>query len=352
MQAESWTRSRRFASVILLATVTAAAGQQPPPSAPQPPRDRAGVQDPTGAGIIRGKITNTDGRPLRRVQLSLSGDPLTQAKTTSTDSQGKYELTGLPAGHFTLSASRNGYLSLTYGQSRPGEASRPIDLADGQITENVDLTLARAAVISGIVSDEAGEPLAGASVVAMQMRFTRGKRQLLPLAGIARSDDSGQYRISGLEPGEYYVRATSRETWQSDPPKRETMAFLPTFYPSTASPAGGQRIRVRYGRETPGIDIGMVPGKAVSVSGTALSSQGQPLAGESVGLSFEIRGDTFASFMAGAGAKVNPDGTFVFHNVVPGDYSLWRSTGPRMRHRRLRASGSWWAATTSRACSS
>lgn len=313
----------RIAFVVLLATLTTAAGQQPPSvRTQQPARDRQAVQDPVGTGVIRGKVTNADGRPLRRVQISVSGEPLTQPKTTSTDSQGRFELTALPAGRFTLAASRPGYLSLRFGQSRPGEEPRTIELADGQDIENVDITLARSSVIAGRVTDETGEPLAGASVVAMQMRFWNGKRQLVPLAGIARSDDTGQYRVGGLEPGEYYVRASSRDTWQSDPPKRETMTFLPTFYPSTSSPTAAQRIRVRYGQELPGIDIGMLPGKVVSVSGTASSSDGRPLAGADLGLSFEIRGESFASFLGGSGSKANPDGTFVIRDVIPGDYSL------------------------------
>jgi hypothetical protein len=52
------------------------------------------------------------------------------------------------------------------------------------------------------------------------------------------------------------------------------------------------------------------------------NSQGQPLAGESVSLSFEIRGENFSSFYGGQGAKVNPDGTFSFRNIAPAEYHL------------------------------
>jgi protocatechuate 3,4-dioxygenase beta subunit len=314
----------RIAFVVLLTSITAAAGQQPPSArTPPPARDTARSAEPTGTAIIRGTILNSDGRPLRRAQVSLVSEAFTEPKRTSTDRQGRYELTGLPAGRVTLTASRAGYLTLSYGQSRPGEAARPIELADGQEVTKVDITLMRGGVIAGRVADEAGEPLAGASVVAMQMRFRSGKRQLLPVGGgIGTTDDTGQYRVRGLEPGEYYVRAMSRDTWQSDPPTRETMAFVPTFYPGTPSSGGAQRVRVRYGQEVPGIDFGMVPGKAVSISGTATSSQGQPLAGETVNLSYEIRGETFTSIGSGASTKVNPDGSFVLRNVVPGDYAL------------------------------
>jgi hypothetical protein len=65
-----------------------------------------------------------------------------------------------------------------------------------------------------------------------------------------------------------------------------------------------------------------VPGRAASISGTAVNSQGVPLAGENVSLGVEIRGEQFQSFFGGAGTKVNPDGTFQFKNVAPGEYHL------------------------------
>jgi hypothetical protein len=49
---------------------------------------------------------------------------------------------------------------------------------------------------------------------------------------------------------------------------------------------------------------------------------GMPLAGESVSMGVEIRGEQFQSFWGGTSTKVNPDGTFAFRNVAPGEYHL------------------------------
>ena len=111
--------------------------------------------------------------------------------------------------------------------------------------------------------------------------------------------------------------ATSRETWETEPPDVKTMGFMPTMYPSAISMSEAQRVRVRAGQEVTAIDIPLVPGLAAKVSGTVVNSQGAPLAGESIGLGIEIRGEQFMSFQGGASTKVNPDNTRAAYSVAP-----------------------------------
>ena len=285
-----------------------------------PPRDAA--LEKKGTAVIRGRIVNAEGRPLRRVQMRLSGELIPDGRTTSTNGLGRFEIGELPAGRYTLNATRAGYLPMSYGQSRPGEAGRPIELAEGQAFANADFLLPHSALISGRIFDEAGEPLAGANVLTLQMRFFNGRRRLTPVRGNAVTDDTGQYRLSGLEPGEYYVQASSRETWEGNPPEKEMLGFVPTYYTASPSPAEAQRVAVRAGQEVSAIDIGLIPGKVGKVSGTVVNAQGLPLAGETVSLSFEIRGDGFMMMSGGQSTKVNADGTFTFRNVAPAEYHL------------------------------
>ncbi len=285
-----------------------------------PPRDT--TVEKKGTAIVRGKIVNAEGRPLRRVQLRLSGEAIPEGRTASTNGLGRFEITELPAGRYTLNASRAGYLGLSFGQSRPGEQGRPIELADAQVFATADFVLQHTALISGHVFDEAGEPLAGANVLTLQMRFFNGRRRLTPVRGNAITDDTGQYRLSGLEPGEYYVQASSRETWEGDPPEKQMLGFMPTYYPASPNPTEAQRVRVRAGQEVSAIDIGLIPGKVAKISGTVFSSQGVPLAGENISMSFEIRGENFMMMSGGQSTKVNPDGTFTFRNVAPAEYHL------------------------------
>jgi hypothetical protein len=295
---------------------------QPQVIGAQRPGPRDAVPNAKGTGVLRGRVLNAEGRPLRRVQIRLSGETIPEGRTASTNTAGRWEMRELPAGRFTLGATRSGYLNAQYGQKRFGEPGRPLELADAQALENLDFTLTHNGVISGHVYDEAGEPLAGATVMPLQMRFFNGRRRLTPTRGTSITDDSGQYRIGGLDPGDYYIQVTSRETWETEPPDVKTMGFMPTMYPAAVAMTEAQPVRVRAGQEVVAIDVPLVPGRAATVSGTAVNSQGLPLAGENVGLSVEIRGEQFQSFFGGTSTKVNPDGTFVFRNVAPGEYHL------------------------------
>src|SRR6266542_1136695 len=306
------------AATVLILAANGAAQVATPQRTPA----RDATVEKKGTAIVRGKIVNAEGRPLRRVQLRLSGEAIPEGRTASTNGLGKFEITELPAGRYTLNASRAGYLGLSYGQSRTGEPGRPIELAEGQVFSTADFVLQHTALISGHIYDEAGEPLAGANVLTLQMRFVNGRRRLAPVRGNAITDDTGQYRLSGLEPGEYYVQASSRETWEGEPPEKQMLGFMPTYYPASPNPTEAQRVRVRSGQEVSAIDIGLIPGKVAKVSGTVFNSQGVPLAGETVGMSFEIRGENFMMMSGGQSTKVNPDGTFTFRNVAPAEYHL------------------------------
>jgi len=80
---------------------------QPPAVPGQPARD---VQQPrSGTARIKGRVTAADtGTPLRRVGLRLSGRDFREGQLAQTDAEGRYEFRALPAGRFTLSASKAG----------------------------------------------------------------------------------------------------------------------------------------------------------------------------------------------------------------------------------------------------
>ena len=61
---------------------------------------------------------------------------------------------------YSLKAERGGYLTLAYGQRRPGEVGKPLQLGEGQTVKAIDFALPRMGVISGRVVDDTGEPIA------------------------------------------------------------------------------------------------------------------------------------------------------------------------------------------------
>src|SRR5262249_61963913 len=83
-----------------------------------------------------------------------------EGRRTSTSVEGRYELKDLPAGRYPLRVTRGGYLPLQYGQRRPLEQGKPLQLGDKQALDNVDFVLIRSGVIRGQITDELNEPVA------------------------------------------------------------------------------------------------------------------------------------------------------------------------------------------------
>jgi hypothetical protein len=284
----------------------------------QPPGERKGT------GTIRGRVTALDtGRPLRRARISINAPELQETRNVSTGSDGRFEIANLPAGNYSVSVVRGGYLRLGYGQKRPGDPPGRVEVADNQVVSDVNFALPRMSVISGRVFDEVGEPIAGVTITAQQMRFYEGRRKLVPLGGIATTDDTGQYRLLNLEPGEYYVLTNARETWESDGKPKETLAFVPTYFPAAPNVAGAQRVKVAAGQDASATDISLIAGRVVRISGTAFTSQGTPAAGQTVSLGQSLRSPTgFMSMWSMDSTKVGVDGSFSIRNVPPGEFNL------------------------------
>lgn len=308
-------------SVVLASIVLSA---QPATPLPQPPaRDGAATK---GTASVKGRVTAADsGRPMRRVQIRLSSPELTEAKSMSTTAEGIFEFKDLPAGRYTISAERPGFLRLQYGQRRPGEPGRPLQLAEGERITNADIALPRTSTISGRVTDELGEPLPEVSIFPAQWKFFRGRRQLVRVSGgvtFNQTDETGQFRITGLEPGDYFVVGHTRSTWTVDGKPNERIGFLPTYAPGTANAADALRVKVGIGQDMNIGDFPLVPGRVASISGTAVRANGQPLAGESVERSQIFEGPGTMMSFGVSGGKVNPDGTFLIKDVAPGEYRL------------------------------
>ena len=198
---------------IGLVTLAPAAAQQV--SIPQvAARDTSRPAPPTlGSGILAGALVAVDtGKPVRQARVTLAGGDTKMSRTVITDDQGAFSFTDLPAGSFTLSASRPGYLDSVYGQRRPGNGKSgvPIQLSAGQKLDRVSLQIPKGGVLTGAVIDDFGDPAYNTQVRAMRFVMRGGVRSLQQ-AGASMTDDRGIYRIPALPPGEYLVVALPRE---------------------------------------------------------------------------------------------------------------------------------------------
>lgn len=271
--------------------------------------------------VIRGRITAMDGAALRRARVSLL--PVAQAVGTlqiaaSTNSQGHYELKEVPAGLYRVSATRGGYLATQFGQRRAGQTGQTVEVRAGQMVDHIDISLPRGGVLAGRIVDELGEPYPGVRVEAQDLRYVNGRRVPFP-AGGATTDDLGEFRISGLTPGPYYLMGSSRETWLGE--KKEPYGYAPTYFPGKP-PEEAQIVTVEAARERTNLDFALSVSRTGRISGTLYSSGGAPAEAQAISLSREIRGTTF--IVGGLTTTLNTGrgGSFEFANVPPGEYLL------------------------------
>ena len=323
------------------------------------PRDRP--QARTGTASIRGRVINlTTGTPVRRASIQASylaeqgrGEVERGGRTTNTDDNGVFELTGLAAGRWTLRASKTGYVEQQFGQRSAFASADPITLTDGQRFA-ADFRLSRGGAIGGRILDEFGDPLAGANVTAMRLQTTAQGSRTVRTGTSVPSDDTGAYRIYGLPPGQYYVAvndpsaarivvltspdgsselqlnggstdtpvAAERITFTgnvsfSDNETRRT-SYAPTYYPGTANITEAQKLTLGLGEEQSGISLTIVPVKAARITGKVMGSNGMPMRAQVNLMSAMGQGFTPSG---GRNGTAN-DGTFTLTNIPPGTYTL------------------------------
>jgi protocatechuate 3,4-dioxygenase beta subunit len=292
-----------------------------------------GGQVKTGTGRIAGRVVSAEtGAPLRRAQVRITA-PEIGSKTALTDAEGRYEFRDLPAGRFSVHASKSGYVPVQFGQSRPFESGRPIELADKQALDKADISMPRGGVISGRILDEFGEPVAEAAVSVMRQTWLQGKRRLTMTGRVAQTNDLGQYRLYGLPPGEYFVSATLRnvETMMLDMAlagaagaqgSQPASGYAPTYFPGTPTAANAQKVTVTVGQEAQNTEFALVPVRLARITGTVMSSDGKPVEGAMVTAAPLNRAGEIGLAMMAASGRSTKDGTFTISSVAPGDYTL------------------------------
>jgi hypothetical protein len=305
-----------------------------------PPGFGGARQFKTGTGRIRGRVVAADsGSPVRRATVTITS-PDIATKAAITDADGRFEFRDLPASKFTLQASKPGLMAVQYGQTRPFESGKPIELAEKQAVDNINIGMPKGAVISGRIVDEYGDPLPDLAVTAMRHSWVNGRRRLTPVGNrTAQTNDLGQFRIYGLAPGEYFVSATTANASidlrmfdnldmmmvkagagpgpSASVPKS---GYAPTYFPGTPNAADAQKITLAVGQEAASVDFGLIAVRLARVSGMVMNSEGNPFEGANINVVPASRDTSVLS--TPMSARAARDGSFTLSSVPPGDYIL------------------------------
>jgi hypothetical protein len=270
---------------------------------------------------MRGHVFAADsGQPLRKAQVRIFAGEIRENRMATTDENGAYEFRDVRAGRYTISASKGSFVNISYGQQRPTDAAKPLEILENQVVERVDLSLPRGGVITGRIVDEFGEPAPEIQIAVQRYQFTQGQRRLVPFSRMAATNDIGEFRLFGVAPGQYYLTATWRNpNMGPNANPNDRTAYAPTYFPGTTNANEAQRITIAAGQQVDGVVMVLNPIKAARVSGTATGVDGKPLAPAMIMVSQTNTGFGFS--MTGT-AQVRPDGTFTVVGLAPGDYSL------------------------------
>ena len=349
---------RIYVSLMLVTLAVAAFAQSPRPGPQQPARDTPVQQKdtpPPSGGRISGRVISDTGRPVKRARAFITAAELSGGRGALTDENGIFDFTELPAGRYTLTVSKSGFVSLSYGQRRPLQAGTPLQLADGQQLKGIEFRLPRGGVVAGHVSDEDGEPMAGAIVRVMRYQYLQGERRLTP-AGTAQTDDKGQYRVWGLMPGDYYVNAVTRiadfgrgggpggrggpggaiagfiggalggniaAVFGGAGDDQDRLAYAPTYFPGVGSVNEARPIAVGLSQEVLDVDFNLQLVRTSRVSGHVSNPDGTPTTSGNVNLTAEgASGGGRGQIGINYGGRIEWDGNFSIGNVPPGRYVL------------------------------
>jgi hypothetical protein len=125
------------------------------------------------------------------------------------------------------------------------------------VASGLEIRMRATGTVSGHALDVNGDPLALAHVEAMEIHHEYDIRVLTPVAS-TDTDDRGEFRLSGLDASDYYIRIL--------PPPVGIESYPSTFYPSAISPADASKVTAVPGSEVAGIDV-RLPSRGIKVSG-------------------------------------------------------------------------------------
>jgi protocatechuate 3,4-dioxygenase beta subunit len=290
------------------------------PLRPPPPDPAA-----RATSIVRGRVSSTDGHalPHAQVRLFLQGNPL-QTRTGRADSDGRFEFLDLPAGKYRIVAAKTGYslegAAVFAGPPLP-TTGQPVDVAEAETHERVDITLARWGSLAGHVFDELGDPLQDASVQLLRVRYEAGRRRLVATGGAVRvTDDLGRYRLYAVPPGQYIVSAAVGAVRSADLP-----GYTRSYFPGTPNPGEAQFVSIGLSQDIAGIDFSLARTRTARVAGKVLNAASEPTTAGSLRLITSQRSTSVTSVPVGA--RILSEGRFEFPNVPPGQYVIQADRG-------------------------
>jgi uncharacterized GH25 family protein len=249
------------------------------------------------------------------------------------DRDGRYQFDMLTPGRYHIAAQKDGFAT-------PMDPStmQIFEVAAGQVLHGLTVSLWRGGAFAGRVLDPQGQPITNVGVTALLKRLNRNDQgvassgpPLLMPSGQGQTNDLGEFRISGLWPGEYVIVATAESKFGgvATQPSAATTTTA-TYFPGTADVSAAQPVAVQSDETVSDLIIPLVSVPAFKISGVVVDGAGAPVANAMVMLVGGQRGtDLLLSLVVGPARMSQSDagGRFTFGDVPAGSYTLRADAG-------------------------
>jgi protocatechuate 3,4-dioxygenase beta subunit len=328
---------------LLLASGAATLAQTAPAGTASLPAET--TPEHSARAILQGMVTkDPSGEPVKKALIELITENQSAGGnyTALTTSEGAFRIEGILAGRYRLFAERTGYIEVD--KHRKSAIARVLTLTAGQELKDVLIRLQAAAVVEGRVTDEDGDPLANSEVNVMRQSYASGHSRWEQAAG-ERTNDLGEYRISGLEPATYYISVTpppdfknlietasntAAPTGEPAPQKPMPTSYMTTYYPGTKDRNQAAPIQLHAGDDFPA-NFSLTRSPSLIIRGAIVNLPlGTPAA-------VMLQSREFS--LTVSGAEMHKDGSFEIRDVAPGTYTLVAMTSissePLMARQRL-----------------
>jgi hypothetical protein len=268
--------------------------------------------------------------PLTGVEIAFERTPSVPGATSlrAVTRRGGVFSIDIPSGEYRFLARLTGYVP-----SVRNERPTPITVR-GRTQTLPDIRLAGdGGTIAGRVVDGRGKPLPRLMVAAVHPAVL-GASDIDPADRSVRTNDLGEFRLSGLPEGRYYVAAQLLPQPLASG-EAAAAAFVSTYYPGVTDQAAASLIEVTASGTRTGIDFSMFEAPTRSVSGIVVDGRDRPIKGAVVmfsrarqllGISPSVTTEDGGRFR-----MVLPQGDYVLVASIPAVTTSGSGRGPGMR---------------------
>lgn len=295
-------RGPGLAIAVFVASTVVGAGQDGPAGAP-----RADFTPTAASGSISGIVVSDAAAILPGADILLSSVLNGASRTATADASGRFVFADVAAGRYTLGARLDGFVTMAYGATRAHRPGMTVVVAGAQPVSGLSIVLPRVASIAGVVTTPDGTPAHLVRVTAISATTARGGWQPVTWGSTA-TNAKGEFRLDGLPPGGYRIRASV--PYQD--PSGKAAPLRAVFYPDVVDEADAAVVAVASGEDRPGINLTLQQPRLARIHGTVLNMP--PDTAPALFL--------FPEGMESSVTTPDRDGRFTFTGVPPGAYTI------------------------------